>query len=92
MTRTIKIPSSLATFLIILCISGLAFADVTAVEPAMAKTEGLAENYGWIALARRPRHRHRRPGRRSRPGAARPPPRSTASPATRAPPARSAAR
>ena len=51
MTRTIKILSSLATLFIILCISGLAFADVTATEPAMAKTEGLAENYGWIALA-----------------------------------------
>jgi F-type H+-transporting ATPase subunit c len=51
MTRTFKILSSLATILIILCISGLAFADVTASEPAMAKTEGLAENYGWIALA-----------------------------------------
>ena len=52
MTRTIKILSSLATFLIILCVSGLAFAgDVTATDPAAVKAEGLAENYGWIALA-----------------------------------------
>ena len=51
MKRTIKILSSLATILIILGISGIAFADVTAADPAMAKTEGLAENYGWIALA-----------------------------------------
>jgi F-type H+-transporting ATPase subunit c len=49
--RTIKILSSLATLLIVLCISGLAFADVTATDAAMAKTEGLAENYGLIAIA-----------------------------------------
>jgi F-type H+-transporting ATPase subunit c len=51
MTRTIKILSSLATLLLILCASGLAFADVTATEPAAMQAEGLAENYGWIALA-----------------------------------------
>ncbi|MBA3397770.1 MAG: ATP synthase F0 subunit C [Deltaproteobacteria bacterium] len=51
MQRTIKIVSSLATILIILCISGLAFADVTSTDPAAMKAEGLAENYGWIALA-----------------------------------------
>jgi F-type H+-transporting ATPase subunit c len=52
MTRTIKILSSLATLLLILCVSGLAFAgDVTATDPAAVKAEGLAENYGWIALA-----------------------------------------
>lgn len=51
MNRTIKILSSLATILVILCISGLAFADVTAGDAAAMKTEGLAENYGWIALA-----------------------------------------
>jgi F-type H+-transporting ATPase subunit c len=51
MTRTIKILSSLLTFLAVLCISGLAFADVTATEAGMAKAEGLAENYGWIAMA-----------------------------------------
>ena len=52
MTRTIKILSSLATFLLILCVSGLAFAgDVTATGAEAVKAEGLAENYGWIALA-----------------------------------------
>lgn len=53
MTRTIKILSSLATLLLILCASGIAFAagDVTATDPAAMKAEGLAENYGWIALA-----------------------------------------
>ena len=52
MTRTIKILSSLATLLLILCASGLAFAgDVTSTDPAAMQAEGLAENYGWIALA-----------------------------------------
>lgn len=52
MTRTIKILSSLATFLVIICAYGLAFAgDVTATDPAAVKAEGLAENYGWIAMA-----------------------------------------
>ena len=52
MSRTIKILSSLTTILIILGISGLAFAgDVTATEAGAVKAEGLAENYGWIALA-----------------------------------------
>src|SRR5689334_18609026 len=49
MKRTIKILSSLATVLVILGISGLAFAqgaDATAV-----KTQGLANSYGYVALA-----------------------------------------
>jgi F-type H+-transporting ATPase subunit c len=52
MSRTFKIISSLTTIFIILGISGLAFAgDVTATDAAAVKAEGLAENYGWIALA-----------------------------------------
>lgn len=51
MNRTVKILSSLVTMALILCISGLAFGDVTATDAAMAKTEGMAENYGLIALA-----------------------------------------
>jgi F-type H+-transporting ATPase subunit c len=53
MKRTIKILSSLATLAVILAWSGLAFAggDVTPGEVANMKAEGLAENYGWIALA-----------------------------------------
>jgi F-type H+-transporting ATPase subunit c len=52
MNRTFKIISSLTTIFIILGISGLAFAgDVTSTEAAAMKAEGLAENYGWIALA-----------------------------------------
>jgi F-type H+-transporting ATPase subunit c len=49
MKRIIKILSSLATVLVVLGISSLAFAqgaDATAV-----KTQGLASNYGLIALA-----------------------------------------
>ncbi|MBA3818405.1 MAG: ATP synthase F0 subunit C [Deltaproteobacteria bacterium] len=51
MKRTIKILSSLAVLLIIMGISGVAFADVTSTDPGAMKTEGLAENYGWIAMA-----------------------------------------
>jgi F-type H+-transporting ATPase subunit c len=53
MQRTFKIVSSLVTVLVILGISGLAFADPTALsaDPAIAKTQGLAMNYGYIALA-----------------------------------------
>ncbi len=51
MKRTIKILSSLVTFLTVMGISALAFAnDVTPGEPAAMKAEGLAENYGLIAL------------------------------------------
>jgi F-type H+-transporting ATPase subunit c len=53
MKRTIKIISSLATILIILCISGLAFGqpvDTAAAEKAI-RVQGLANDYGLIALA-----------------------------------------
>ncbi|MGN6104397.1 MAG: ATP synthase F0 subunit C [Kofleriaceae bacterium] len=53
MKRTIKILSSFATILIILGISGIAFAqgaDAEAAEKA-TKVQGLAGNYGLIALA-----------------------------------------
>jgi len=49
MQRTIKILSSLATLVVVLGFSSLAFAqgaDATAI-----KTQGLASNYGVIALA-----------------------------------------
>ena len=52
MKRTIKIISSLATVLIILGISAVAFAqgaDAAAAEKAV-RTQGLASNYGLIAL------------------------------------------
>jgi F-type H+-transporting ATPase subunit c len=52
MNRTIKILSSFTTFLVLFLISGVAFAgDVTSTNPADMKVEGLAENYGWIAIA-----------------------------------------
>ena len=52
MKRTIKILSSLATLLVILGWYSLAFAgDVTTGDPGAMKAEGLAENYGWIAMA-----------------------------------------
>jgi F-type H+-transporting ATPase subunit c len=51
MKRTIKILSSLVTFLVVLGIPALAFAgDVATGEVATMKAEGLAENYGLIAL------------------------------------------
>jgi F-type H+-transporting ATPase subunit c len=49
MKRTIKILSSLATILVILGFSSLAFAQ--GVDAAAVKTQGLASNYGLIALA-----------------------------------------
>lgn len=50
--RAIKIISSLCTFFALFLISGFAFAaDVSATDPAAMKVEGLAENYGWIAIA-----------------------------------------
>jgi F-type H+-transporting ATPase subunit c len=48
MKRTIKILSSLATALVVLGFSSLAFAQ--GAEQAV-KTQGLASNYGLIALA-----------------------------------------
>jgi F-type H+-transporting ATPase subunit c len=51
MNRTIKILSSVVTFLVVLALPALAFAgDVSTGEPAAMKAEGLAENYGLIAL------------------------------------------
>ena len=54
MKRTIKILSSVVTFLVVFVgLPALAFAnDVTAdpSNPAAVKAEGLAENYGLIAL------------------------------------------
>ena len=49
MKRTIKILSSLATILVVLGFSSLAFAQ--GVDAAAVKTQGLASNYGLIALA-----------------------------------------
>jgi F-type H+-transporting ATPase subunit c len=46
MKRTIKILSSLTTVLIVLGFSSLAFA-----QGADVKAQGLAQNYGYIALA-----------------------------------------
>jgi len=51
MNRTLKIISTLAVFALFFLLSGTAFADVTSTDPALIKAEGLAENYGWIALA-----------------------------------------
>ena len=49
MSRTFKILSSLATILIILGFSNVAFAQEAADQAV--KTQGLASNYGLIALA-----------------------------------------
>jgi F-type H+-transporting ATPase subunit c len=53
MQRTFKILSSLVTVLVILGISALAFAEPAALatDPALARTQGLAQNYGLVALA-----------------------------------------
>ena len=51
MNRTFKIISTLAVFALFFVFAVTAFADVTSTDPAAMKTEGLAENYGWIALA-----------------------------------------
>jgi len=48
MKRTVKILSSLATVLIVLGFSSIAFAQGA---DAAVKTQGLASNYGLIALA-----------------------------------------
>jgi F-type H+-transporting ATPase subunit c len=48
MKRTIKILSSLATVLVVLGFSSIAFAQGA---DAAVKTQGLASNYGLIALA-----------------------------------------
>jgi F-type H+-transporting ATPase subunit c len=49
MKRTIKILSSLATVLVVLGFSTLAFAQ--GADAQAVKTSGLASNYGMIALA-----------------------------------------
>jgi len=49
MQRTIKLVSSIVTVLVILGFSGLAFAQGADVQAV--KTQGLASNYGLIALA-----------------------------------------
>ena len=51
MNRTLKIITTLAVFALFFLFTGTAFADVTSTDPAAMKAEGLAENYGWIALA-----------------------------------------
>ncbi len=52
MQRTIKILSTLLTFLVVLGLPALAFAgDVTTGDVNTMKAEGLAENYGMIAIA-----------------------------------------
>lgn len=49
MKRTIKILSSLATVIVVLGFSSLAFAQ--GADAAAVRTQGLASNYGLIALA-----------------------------------------
>ena len=49
MKRTIKILSSLATVLVVLGISSLAFAQ--GADAAAVKSQGLANNFGMIAMA-----------------------------------------
>ena len=49
MKRTIKILSSLATLIVILGFSSIAFAQ--GADAQAVKTQGLANNYGMIALA-----------------------------------------
>jgi F-type H+-transporting ATPase subunit c len=49
MNRTLKLISSAATFLVIFGFSSLAFAQGN--EEAAVKTQGLANNFGLIALA-----------------------------------------
>ena len=50
MQRTIKILSSLATLFVILGISAVAWADPASDQLAAVKAQGLASNYGLIAL------------------------------------------
>jgi F-type H+-transporting ATPase subunit c len=53
MKRSIKILSSVVTVLVVLGISSVAFAAdaITSTDPATIKNQGLATNYGYIALA-----------------------------------------
>jgi F-type H+-transporting ATPase subunit c len=52
MTKTIKILSTIATVLVVIGLPALAFADpsVSVGDPATMKQQGLATNYGLIAL------------------------------------------
>jgi F-type H+-transporting ATPase subunit c len=53
MNRTIKFLMKALPFFIIIGFSAVAFAEPAALsnDPAIAKVQGLASNYGWIALA-----------------------------------------
>ncbi|MDB4953913.1 MAG: H+transporting two-sector ATPase subunit [Myxococcales bacterium] len=53
MNRTIKFLLKALPFVIIIGFSAVAFADggQLSTDPAVAKVQGLASNYGWIALA-----------------------------------------
>jgi F-type H+-transporting ATPase subunit c len=52
MKRIVKILSSVATLLVVLGSSSVAFAQAAlSTDPAIARTQGLANNYGLIALA-----------------------------------------
>jgi F-type H+-transporting ATPase subunit c len=53
MNRTIKFLLKALPFFIVIGVSSIAFADPVALstDPAVAKVQGLASNYGWIALA-----------------------------------------
>jgi F-type H+-transporting ATPase subunit c len=52
MKRTLKTLSFLATIFVIVGFASVAFAEPTvSADPAVAKVQGLAINYGWIALA-----------------------------------------
>ena len=53
MKRNIKFLVSSATVLLIMGFASMAFADPTALstDPAIARTQGLAMNYGYVALA-----------------------------------------
>jgi F-type H+-transporting ATPase subunit c len=50
MNRTVKILSSVATMLVILTISGIAFAQGAGASAASVKDAGLAQNFGLISL------------------------------------------
>ena len=50
MNRTIKFLASAAPFLLILLVSGIAFAQGEAAEAEKIKNTGLANNFGLIAL------------------------------------------
>jgi F-type H+-transporting ATPase subunit c len=52
MKRTLKTLSFFATIFVVIGFASVAFADPSvSADPAVAKVQGLAMNYGWIALA-----------------------------------------